>query len=389
MTLGALVFTLAATVQAQAISDSSAQRPEVRHYVMRLGRDTMSVERISRFGDHLEAVVAIRNPVPLVVRILADYPRGDTITTFRLATRRADAGVHAEPVFERLTIVRDTLATTTVKRNGALDSTLSSREFRVRPGAQPFTSATVAFYDHAVRRARAAKVDSLAYDEYAVGQTPVFPGYVARRGDEIAVDYGGTPLFAKVDDQGRISRLDMRATTVKTVTEYTSFVDVEGIAQRWGAEKAPGLPSPRDTVRAALGATTVAIDYGRPSTRGRAIFGALVPFDTIWRVGANAATQLILNEPILIGDALIPAGKYSLWMVPAKNSARLIVNKQSGQWGTAYDAAQDLVTIPLEVRPRSPIVEQLTISIVPIDDRSRQLQIGWADREFLVRLRRP
>lgn len=126
---------------------------------------------------------------------------------------------------------------------------------------------------------------------------------------------------------------------------------------------AQGQASPRDTTRATVGGATVMIDYGRPSKRGRVIFGGLVPYGEVWRTGANAATTMVTDKPLKIGTLAVPAGSYTLYTLPAKGSWKLIVNKQNGQWGTSYDAAQDLGRVDMTVGALPAAVEQFTIKV--------------------------
>ncbi len=123
-----------------------------------------------------------------------------------------------------------------------------------------------------------------------------------------------------------------------------------------GAQQPPA--SPRDTVRATIGTASVMIDYGRPSKRGREIWGGLVPYDATWRLGANGATQIRTDKDLVIGGVTLPAGFYTLWLVPTPTAATLVVNSQTGQWGTAYDATKDLLRIPMTLRADLPTMEE-------------------------------
>ena len=126
---------------------------------------------------------------------------------------------------------------------------------------------------------------------------------------------------------------------------------------------APAQASPRDTARGTAGAATVLVDYGRPSRRGRGIFGGLVPYDQVWRTGANAATTIVFGAPVQLGGRPVDAGTYTLYSVPARNGWTLVVNRQTGQWGTSYDQAQDLVRVPMEVSRAATPVDTFTISV--------------------------
>jgi len=121
--------------------------------------------------------------------------------------------------------------------------------------------------------------------------------------------------------------------------------------------------SPRKTVEATVGGKKVSLDYGAPSARGRQIFGALVPYDKVWRFGANKATHLKTEGDLMIGSLAVPAGTYTLYAWPTNGGMKLIVNKQTGQWGTVYDAAQDLGRVEMAVSKPSAPVEQMSLSI--------------------------
>ncbi len=121
--------------------------------------------------------------------------------------------------------------------------------------------------------------------------------------------------------------------------------------------------SPAAQVTAKVGAATITIDYSRPSMRGRAIMGGLVPYDKVWRTGANRATHLKTDAALTIGDLAVPAGTYTLYTVPGEKGWTLIVNKQTGQWGTQYDQAQDLGRVKMTVEVLPAAVEQFTIAV--------------------------
>ncbi len=132
--------------------------------------------------------------------------------------------------------------------------------------------------------------------------------------------------------------------------------------QAQGGPQAPA--SPRDTAEMTYAGERIMVDYGRPSVRGRTIMGGLVPYGQVWRTGANAATTLVTPRDLRIGDTPVPAGTYTLYTLPAESGWQLIVNKQTGQWGTQYDQAQDLARIPMRVERTSAPVEQFTINLV-------------------------
>jgi hypothetical protein len=126
------------------------------------------------------------------------------------------------------------------------------------------------------------------------------------------------------------------------------------------------IPSPRDTTRATVSGAHLLVDYGRPSKRGREIFGGLVPWGQVWRTGANAATTFVTDKPLVIGTTPVPAGTYTVYSVPNQSGPwMLVINKQVKQWGTEYHEDRDLARIPMTTTSVSAPVEQFTIEIVP------------------------
>jgi hypothetical protein len=135
--------------------------------------------------------------------------------------------------------------------------------------------------------------------------------------------------------------------------------------------------SPRDTARATVGGAQVMVDYGRPYMRGRTIMGGLVPYGTVWRTGANQATHLVTEATVRIGDVTVPAGTYTLYTVPGESEWHLIVNRQTGQWGTQYDQGQDVARIPMRVSRTAAPVEQFTVRIEGRGEREATLAMEW------------
>jgi hypothetical protein len=143
--------------------------------------------------------------------------------------------------------------------------------------------------------------------------------------------------------------------------------------------------SPRGTASGTIGAAKIDISYGRPSKRGRQIWGGPllnVPSEQVWRLGANEATTIKTSAPITIGTVSVPAGEHTLYFShPSEGSAQLIISKQTGQWGTEYDAKQDLGRADLKMEKLTTPVEQLTISVEP-QGAGGTLKIAWDDRAY-------
>jgi len=146
--------------------------------------------------------------------------------------------------------------------------------------------------------------------------------------------------------------------------------------------------SPHETVSATIDGAALKIVYGRPYTKDpktgemRKIWGGLIPFGQVWRMGADEATLLTTDHDIELGGTKIPAGSYSLYLQPEEDgSAKLIVNKQTGQWGTKHDAAQDFAKIAMKKNPLASAVNQFTI-LLDKNAGGGTLRLKWENSEY-------
>lgn len=122
--------------------------------------------------------------------------------------------------------------------------------------------------------------------------------------------------------------------------------------------------SPHVKVDWTVDAANVSITYGRPYLKGRVVGENLEPLEgSVWRLGADESTTLATDKDLMVGDAHVPAGTYTLYVLDTGETWALIVNKQTGQWGTDYDQSQDLARTAMTITESSTPVEQLTLSI--------------------------
>jgi hypothetical protein len=133
----------------------------------------------------------------------------------------------------------------------------------------------------------------------------------------------------------------------------------------------------RDTARSSIGNVSITIDYGRPLARGRVLLGNVIPYDRVWRTGANAATQFTTSAPVRVAGIQLAAGTYTLWTIPHQNGVDLIVNGQAGQWGTEYNGSRDVGRAPMQSAALSTPVDQFTISVPAGDARHGTLTMEW------------
>jgi hypothetical protein len=147
--------------------------------------------------------------------------------------------------------------------------------------------------------------------------------------------------------------------------------------------------SPREKVSATVDGASITIDYSRPYMKGRSIFArdGLVPFGKVWRTGADEATTLTTGATLVIGSLTVPAGTYTIYTIPNEKEWTLIVNKQTGQWGTVYQESQDLGRVPMTLSKVGP-TEQFQIAVQDTA-AGGELQMMWettkATAAFTVR----
>jgi hypothetical protein len=146
--------------------------------------------------------------------------------------------------------------------------------------------------------------------------------------------------------------------------------------------------SPHETISAVSEGNRVTVVYGRPYTKdphsgeARKIWGDLVPYGQAWRTGADEATLFITQKPILLGGTPIPAGAYTLFTLPAEDgSAKLIVSKEIGQWGTQYDEKQDFARVDLKKETLDKPVDQFTMAL----SRNGELKLMWENTGYSVK----
>ena len=159
------------------------------------------------------------------------------------------------------------------------------------------------------------------------------------------------------------------------------------------AGQKPKFVSPAVKASVVLPNATITVDYSAPSTHGRVIFGAatadqkpLVPYGEVWRTGANAATTLTTNSSLQFGSLLVPAGTYTLYSVPTADGWTLVINKQTGQWGTVYDKSQDFGRVPMETGATATPVETFVIDFEKTLGSVTELHVKWANVDAFVQI---
>jgi hypothetical protein len=138
--------------------------------------------------------------------------------------------------------------------------------------------------------------------------------------------------------------------------------------------------SPPASAKGRIGEASVAVSYGSPSVKGRKIWGELVPYDKVWRSGANEATTFFTDKDLKVEGKPLPAGKYSLFTIPGEKEWVIIFNKTAEQWGSyKYDQAQDALRVTVKPRPSEKMNEQLVYVV-----NEKGLMLRWENLEVPV-----
>lgn len=366
-----------------------AKAAEQYGFVARLGNDTISVECITRRGDEIETDEVDRFP-----RVRRRH------TTIRLAQDgtirhlEMDIVTPSEPLNERerhvvADVRADSVYLSKHDSTGTKSYVFATGGAPTMPHLPQMYGLTDLYFGAALRHA-VAPGDSVTLRQYYIDREfdrfPLHSGVVrllASGKAELHHDWLAGYADATFDSlHHMLTYSGARSTYRIEVERVTTAPDVEAIGQRFAAAEtaAGGMKqlSVRDTARATIGAATLSVDYGRPLARGRVLLGNILPFDDVWRTGANAATQLTTSTPIILAGLHVPAGTYTLWTVPHKDDhAELIVNKQHGQWGTDYEESSNLGKGPLSVDAPAAPVEKFTISLMPLEPHRGTLVLQW------------
>jgi hypothetical protein len=379
---------------------NNATPPERYGFVARLGNDTVSVERVERTPRRLVSDGVDRWPFVRRRHTVFDLAGDGRIRRMVMDIRTPNGRSPAERGRRVTADFSDERVTISVRDSGGVrDTSFATGGAITVPHASMMYSVIELEIAAALRQAAAAGLgpgDSVRFRQFYPDRD-VGPSFTLHRGwvhlrpeskVELRHDWLSGTGDVTVDTSGRMLAYSGMRSTYKVAVERTATPpDVDSVGERLAAAErrtGPSQLSVRDTARATVGAATFSVDYGRPLARGRTLLGEVIGYDRVWRTGANAATQLTTSAPITLGDLAVPAGTYTLWTVPRASRVDLIVNRQTGQWGTEYRRAEDLGTVRMKSDTAETAVEQFTIAIEPKDDRGGTLAMAWGTFRWTV-----
>lgn len=157
---------------------------------------------------------------------------------------------------------------------------------------------------------------------------------------------------------------------------FTAFFAFAGFSQK-------KLASPRDSVKGKIGATSVYINYGSPSVKGRVIWGDLVPYGKVWRAGANEATNFTCDKNITVEGKSLAAGTYGFFVIPNENEWTIIFNKTPKQWGAyEYKEKDDALRVTVKTKKSSGMNERLLYKV-----NANGISLLWENLEVPVSIK--
>ena len=370
------LFTSAVLAGAFCLAASSAQADESGNFLVRLGRDTTSLETYHRSAARLEIDQLGRAPRVLKRHVVYDIQNG---TTSKVSVVVTPVGTTTPTQTVDAVLQGDSLRVQT--KNGEAAPQSVSVAFPAK-STVVLLSSPWATYDGLIQGFVKSKRDSSQSTVLFLGNPTTSWLRLSKLGRDSVnlVNERGDIYHVRVDKNGRILGVLPVAGTAKVGVERVEKLDMAGLATAFAArDKAGGglgILSPPDSVLSTAGGASVRIDYGRPAKRGRTVFGGVVPYGEVWRTGANSATGFKTDKALDFGGTVVPPGAYTLWTIPSPTGWKLIVNSETGEWGTQHKPEKDLYTIDMKVSALPTSVERFTISIDPTP-QGGTLNMDW------------
>jgi hypothetical protein len=340
--------------------------------VYRLGHDTIAVEQFTRTPTRFTGETVVRSG-PTVSRTQYDIRlAGGKATAAVVRRRQADGSpIPNNPLEWRFTFRGDS-----ARREIVWKDSTQTASFAAPNAFVAFPVYSYAPFELIFARGAGARDSVLAIG--LGGNAVSVVGLQTYSGDTLRMRGGTYPMLARFDREGRLLLTDGIFTTNKAVgTRKSGKVDIGALAV---AMKPTGVLSPRATAYAGFSRGPIFISYGRPAVRERTVWGGvLIPFDTVWRTGANEATHLATSKTIVLGDMTLAPGLYTLWTQYTRAGTFLIVNRQVGQWGTEYTASQDIGRLKMDMAKTPEHIEDFTITVRASGPNRGAMDFAWGD----------
>ena len=372
--------------------NSFAQSHEIGAFVIKLGQDTVGVDKYTRVGHRVfgEGLVlgAITTKRYFDIQLNADgaIEKHEEIRFDLTEEKEWKIVSHQVVSCQQEISTTDTYSTT---QDASLPTVTDSS---LREGCSSYFFRNIPFFPlfHLLATWIRTETNKVA-ERTAPWWNDPQPFIIEEVSDELVTFENSTVMGkfrAHLDDKGRMDSFEGNDTGGMQYQAYrvtTSKADslIGALVLSPSESKIPH--SPRAQVKSREEDPAVIVFYGRPSKRGRNVYGGVVPFDKVWRTGANRATHIDIFKDLSMEGYSIPAGEYTMYTIPSASQWTLIINKQTGQWGTKnyYDESLDLARIPMKTRSLPQVVEQFTISVEE-NSSSGILKLMWDTTEASV-----
>jgi len=373
------------------------QVPDTANLITTLGRDTVAWESYRQTARALDGDIVLATPRLIRYHYAVEYDGAGNVT--RSVT---DLSVPGATIARRRTTI--TFSGDSLRVDIDTGGVLSTARLPIHPGTMPelttgFGSDYGLYISFGLYQALASHLHAPIGTITPMPVIGAMNGQLAtkrlvlRSASDVDVDYFNVAwTHLAVDGQGHVTGADASETTEKTHSVRVTSLSIDSVVKvlehRKHETDLAGALSPPDSASAHLGAVAVDVHYNSPRKRGRVILGTTVPWNQVWRTGADAATLLATSGSITIGGKALPAGEYTLWTVPTESGVTLIVNAQHGQWGTDYDSTRDVMRVPMQVARGKPPQEAFSIGLTA-HGTSGELKMAWDDFVWTVPLSVP
>ncbi|RIV19998.1 DUF2911 domain-containing protein [Fibrisoma montanum] len=376
LTVWAILFTLTCVGQ--------NNRPYTASFVGRMGVDTVLVETYTMINNHLYGKAFIRVPEDYIGEFSIHFYPDGSIREFNInAMNPLNSSLPFEAksgAFEyRLNMNCRNDTCTYYNSEAGRDS---EKQFRHPARKMDFVGGWVpliSLMEWQCRRLAKSGGQALPLKmiNHNIGVYDIRVRYQTK--DKIL--FGGPFLeytTISVNQEGRIQSVDGMGTPWNyNVTKHVP-IDVDAVARRMTQTPGIGIPSPTESLQASIQQSTITLTYGRPYKRGRVIFGGVVPYDSLWRTGANGPTTITVENDIHIEKRVLPKGTYSIYTIPKVAEWVLIFSTDLTHWPTDPDRTKELVAVRIPVRKSTDIKQQFTLELKETP-KGGQLRLMWDD----------
>ncbi|WP_420387606.1 DUF2911 domain-containing protein [Roseivirga sp.] len=350
-------------------------------FVTRLGNDTLAIERVNYNDQSLTADVVLRSPRISLTRYKLILDQYNGVTSMK-ATRFENGFDEDGKIIQSIESEGDSLIIMAEGRNGTIRNAIKNGN-----GYLPFIDMVHWPYNIAFQSAHQSADDST--HQYLLTGRRASDFIIHRTGNnEYTLRHPSRGvMYVQTNNEGELTWLDAKATTRKLIVERVNELKFDELTGRYLSIDEQGAPfgtlSPAEEGLSSFGGTEFKVTYGSPQKRGRHIFGGIVPYGELWRTGANAASHFSTTKDISVAGNTVPAGEYTLFTIPEEQGGTLIINKQTGQNGQAYNEEMDLVRVPMMREENTDEVEGFTIQVVETEQGGR-IELLWDRTIYFV-----